>query len=130
MNATIPVELKVDGAPVMTRTMGGIEKQQTRELAFEGVDIPAGGHVLTATVDPTGQFAEAREGNNATTLNVTCSAPKPDLAVTQVTQVGGSTSVTNGDAAIFLVVLMNNGAPVKDTAQILIGFMGPLNRSS
>ena len=124
VNATIPVQLKVDGAPVMSRTMGGIEKQQTRELAFEGVDIPAGGHVLTATVDPAGQFAEAREGNNATSLNVMCSAPKPDLEVTQVSLVG--TSVTDGQPAVFLVVMINNGAPVKDTAQILIGFMGPL----
>jgi hypothetical protein len=123
LNSAIPVELKVDGTPVQTLTMGGIEKQQTRELAFTGVDIPAGGHALTATVDPTGQFAEAQDGNNATTLNVTCTAPKPDLMVTRVT---GPASLDDGATAVYEVVLWNEGAPAKNTAQLLIGFMGPL----
>jgi hypothetical protein len=48
---------------------------------------------------------------------------KPDLEITRAT---GPTNVADGVSAVYEVALWNNGTPANNTAQVLIGILGPL----
>jgi hypothetical protein len=52
---------------------------------------------------------------------------KPDLSVTRVS---GPPTVSDGDTAVYEIVLWNDGTPAKDTAQIQISALGPITLDS